>query len=166
VFMGFGSLMPTDGSHLIETVDLFEAAATRADCRAIIQSAIERPSTDRVLFIQRTPHKLVFPRCAAIVHHAGAGTTHTTLRAGTPSVPVPHLSDQFLWSNELHRLGVAPKPLTRTKWSANALSDRIRQTAGNVVMKQAAMAIAARMRHDNGPETAADLIERMALPLK
>lgn len=166
VFMGFGSLMPSDGPHLIDTVGLFEAAAARANCRAIVQSAIERPSTDRVLFIQRTPHKLVFPRCAAIVHHAGAGTTHTTLRAGTPSVPVPHLSDQFLWSNELHRLGVAPKPLKRTKWSAAALSDRIRQTVGNAAMKQAAMAIAARMRHDNGPETAADLIERMALPLK
>ncbi|HWI19611.1 MAG TPA: glycosyltransferase [Vicinamibacterales bacterium] len=166
VFMGFGSLMPLSGPHLTETIAIFEAAAARARCRAIIQSEIERPSTPNLLFIKRAPHKLVFPRCAAIVHHAGAGTTHTTLRAGTPSVPVPHVSDQFLWSKELHRLGVAPKPLRRTKWSAQALGDRVAQTIGNHGMKQAALAMRDRMKNDNGPETAADLIERVAPTLK
>jgi UDP:flavonoid glycosyltransferase YjiC (YdhE family) len=160
VFMGFGSLMPTDGPHLAETVGVLEDAAARANCRAIIQSEISRPSTDRVLFIRRAPHKLVFPRCAAVVHHAGAGTTHSTLRAGTPSVPVPHVSDQFLWSKELHRLGAAPQALRRTKWSAAALAARIQETVGNATMKDAAIVMSARMRTDNGPEKAAELVEQ------
>jgi sterol 3beta-glucosyltransferase len=168
VFMGFGSLMPVSGPHLEETVAVFEDAASRAGCRAIIQAAIEPSATDApastrsadVLFVTRAPHQVVFPRCAAVVHHAGAGTTHTTLRAGTPSVPVPHVSDQFLWSKELHRLGAAPPGLRRTKWSAVALADRIKATAGDAAMKRAAMAVSQRMRHDNGPGTAADLIER------
>jgi sterol 3beta-glucosyltransferase len=159
VFMGFGSLMPTSGPHLMETVSVFEEAAARANCRAIIQAEVTRAATDRVLFVKRAPHTLVFPRCAAVVHHAGAGTTHTTLRAGTPSVPVPHVSDQFLWSKELRRLGVAPQLLRRTKWSAPALADRLRQTVGNPAMKQAAVAMRERMRNDNGSERAADLIE-------
>ena len=162
VFMGFGSLMPPSGEHLAQTVRVFEEAAARANCRAIIQAELNRRSTDRLLFVKRAPHKLVFPRCAAVVHHAGAGTTHTTLRAGTPSVPVPHVSDQFLWSKELLRLGVAPKAIRRTKWSARLLGDRIAETVGNPKMKQAAVAMSERMKNDNGPERAVDLIESAA----
>ena len=160
VFMGFGSLMPIAGNdHLTATLATFEGAARIAGCRAIIQSDVDRPSSDRVLFVTRTPHRLVFPRCAAVVHHAGAGTTHTTLRAGVPSVPVPHVSDQFPWAADLQRLGVAPQPIRRTQLTANALASRITQVLANPQMKQAAMAMRARMQSDNGPETAADLIE-------
>jgi len=168
VFMGFGSLMPTEGRHLAETVKTFEDAARLAGCRAILQTEMDpstslgagRPSTERVLYVRRTPHKLVFPRCAAIVHHCGAGTTHSTLRAGAPSVPVPHVSDQFAWSAELQRLGAAPKKLRRTEWNAKKLASRITEVIGDPRMKQAAMAMRARMQGDNGPETAADLIEK------
>lgn len=177
VFMGFGSLMPIAGNrHLTETLEVFTEAARLAGCRAIIQSefdsgvaantAVGRRS-DRVLFVKRTPHKLVFPRCAAVVHHAGAGTTHTTLRAGVPSVTVPHVSDQFGWSEELQRLGVALAPIGRTKLTAITLASRIKATLEHPGVKRAAMAVSARMQADNGPETAADLIERsMDLPLR
>jgi sterol 3beta-glucosyltransferase len=161
VFMGFGSLMPVAGNtHLTETIATFEAAARLSDQRAIVQGDVDRPATDRVLFVRRTPHNIVFPRCAAVVHHAGAGTTHSTLRAGVPSIPVPHVSDQFAWSEELQRLGVAPRPLRRPTLNAEALAGRIREVIGNPRMKQAAMSIRERMRSDNGAETAADLIER------
>lgn len=161
VFMGFGSLMPIAGhQHLLETIATFEEAAQRAGCRAIIQGETDRRSTDHVLFVHRTPHKLVFPRCAAVVHHAGAGTTHTTLRAGVPSIAIPHVSDQFGWAEELRRLGVAPAPLRRSKLAAEPLASRITQVLSDARMKQAALAIAARMQSDNGPETAAELIER------
>ena len=153
--------MPIAGNqHLLDTIATFEDAARLAGCRAIIQSEIERPSTDRVLFVKRTPHNLVFPRCAAVVHHAGAGTTHTTLRAGVPSVPVPHVSDQFGWSEELQRLGVAPAPIRRARFTAATLASRITEVLTTPRMKQAAMAISSRMQTDNGPETAADLIEQ------
>ncbi|MEP6783609.1 MAG: hypothetical protein ABI983_08065, partial [Acidobacteriota bacterium] len=58
VFMGFGSLMPIAGNvHLEETIATFIAASQIAGCRAIIQSEQHRASTDRVLFVKRTPHK-------------------------------------------------------------------------------------------------------------
>jgi UDP:flavonoid glycosyltransferase YjiC (YdhE family) len=168
VFMGFGSLMPTEGHHLDETIATFEEAARIAGCRAIVQAEIDptfaRGATvdrrrDDVLYVRRTPHKVLFPRCAAVVHHCGAGTTHTTLRAGAPSIPVPHVSDQFAWSGELHRLGAAPAMLRRTAWSAKTLASRITEVLNDPRMKNAAMAMSARMQGDNGPETAADLIE-------
>lgn len=161
VFMGFGSLMPIAGNvHFTETVATFEAAARLANQRVIIQADSDRPSSERVLFVKRTPHKLVFPRCAAVVHHAGAGTTHATLRAGVPSIPVPHVSDQFAWSDELRRLGVASVPLRRTNLTAPALAARITEVVTNVGMKEHAIAMSERMRADNGTETAASLIER------
>jgi sterol 3beta-glucosyltransferase len=159
VFMGFGSLMPTSGPRLSETITVFEEAARLAGCRAIIQADIDTGGRDQVLFVRRTPHKLVFPRCAAVVHHCGAGTTHTTLAAGVPSVPVPHVSDQFAWAEELQRIGAAPAMLKRTKWNATALAARITDVMGNPRMTQAAASMSARMRSDKGPETAADMIE-------
>ena len=162
IFMGFGSLMPTSGQHLVDTINLMRDAAARAGQRAIIQSEIDWPSTNDVLFTRRTPHALVFPRCAAVVHHAGAGTTHTTLKTGSRSITVPHVSDQFAWSDDLHRLGVGTKPLKRTKLTAKALASRIREAVGNAQMKQNAMAIQQRMAADDGPETAARLIEHAA----
>jgi sterol 3beta-glucosyltransferase len=162
VFMGFGSLMPLDGPHLSETIAIFREAASIAGRRAIVQTDAELPSTSEVLFVKRTPHSQVFPRCAAVVHHAGAGTTHTTLKAGVPSIPVPHVSDQFGWSEELRRLGVAPAPLKRTRFTAKALASRIAETAGNVRMKHHAVAMQQRMLADDGPATAARLIEEAA----
>ncbi len=160
VFMGFGSLMPMGGSqYLDEAIAVFADAARVSGQRAIIQADVDRTPTANLIFVKRTPHAHVFPRCAAVVHHAGAGTTHTTLRAGVPSIPVPHVSDQFMWSEELERLGVAPRALRRNKWSAQALADRITQTAGHPRMKAAAMSIQQRMAGDDGPARAAELIE-------
>jgi UDP:flavonoid glycosyltransferase YjiC (YdhE family) len=113
-----------------------------------------------ILHVTRAPHAQVFPRCAAVVHHAGAGTTHTVLAAGVPSVPVPHVSDQFLWSDELRRLGTAPRALRRTALTAGRLAARLRETIGNAEMKRAALGMQAKMRGDDGPRVAAQLIER------
>jgi sterol 3beta-glucosyltransferase len=162
IFMGFGSLMPTSGLHLTETVGVFTVAAGLAGQRAIVQCEADLASTNEVLFVKRTPHVLLFPRCAAVVHHAGAGTTHTALKTGSRSIPIPHVSDQFAWSFDLHRLGVAPPPLKRTKLTAKALASRIRETVHDARMKQHAVAIQQRMATDDGPGTAARLIEQAA----
>jgi sterol 3beta-glucosyltransferase len=104
----------------------------------------------------------LFPRCAAVVHHAGAGTTHTTLAAGAPSVPVPHVSDQFGWADDLQRLGVAPRALPRRALTAPRLAARIRSVLATPPMKQRAVAMAARMKDDDGVKTAVRMIEEIA----
>src|SRR5262245_19496717 len=103
VFMGFGSLMPTDRDLLEQTVSVFRLAAARARSRAIIHlpqgSHLEPGRDGDVLMIGRVSHAALFPRCAAIVHHGGAGTTHTALAAGVPSIVVPHVADQYFWAD-------------------------------------------------------------------
>jgi len=50
---------------------------------------------ENVLFVKSAPHEWLFPQCAAIVHHGGAGTTAASLRSGVPSVVTPFAFDQF-----------------------------------------------------------------------
>ena len=74
--------------------------------------------------------------------------------------------EYLLLLRELQRLGAAPAPLRRTRWSATALADRLTRVVGNAAMKNAAMTMQARMRDDNGPETAALMIEKLVSTLK
>ena len=167
VFMGFGSLMPWQSSQLTEIVALMKEAARLADCRAIIQAdAVALPSAgaagdDRVMVVSRTPHAQVFPQCAAVVTHCGAGTTQTTLKAGVPAIPVPHISDQFQWADELRRIGVAPAAVPRRRLTAARLAARIREVLQQPRFAENARQIQARMKDDDGPRTAARLIDEV-----
>jgi sterol 3beta-glucosyltransferase len=159
VFMGFGSLMPVSSSYLTESVALMQEAARLAGCRAIIQAEVPPERGNRHVIIGRTPHAQLFPRCAAVMHHCGAGTTHTALKAGVPSVCVPHVSDQFGWADELRRLGVAPPAENRRSLTAPKLARRIREALADPGMRTRAAAVSARMTGDDGPARAAMLIE-------
>ena len=48
-----------------------------------------------VLWQPYVPLRAILPRCAALVHHGGIGTTAEALRAGVPQVIVPLAYDQF-----------------------------------------------------------------------
>ena len=43
------------------------------------------------------PHQLLLPYCAAVLHHAGSGTTAAALQCGTPQVSCPLHFDQPFW---------------------------------------------------------------------
>lgn len=159
IFMGFGSLMPVSSSYLTESVALMKEAARLAGYRAIIQAEVPPEHGDRHMIVGRSPHAQVFPRCAAVVHHCGAGTTHTTLTAGVPSVCVPHVSDQNGWAEELRRLGVAPAAVTRRTLTAPKLARRIKEALADPGMRTKAAVMAERMKDDDGPARAAVLIE-------
>ncbi|HEX7854875.1 MAG TPA: glycosyltransferase [Sphingobium sp.] len=58
------------------------------------------------LLMNYAPHSAVFPHAAAIVHHAGIGTTGRALRAGRPQIVVPHFGDQFDNAARLEAAGI------------------------------------------------------------
>lgn len=124
---------------------------------------------ENIFFINRAPHSRIFPFCSAVVHHGGAGTTHSALAAGCPSIVVAHVSDQMFWGNELTRLGVGPKILHRRSLTAEKLADRIRTTLNSRPMRQKAQALGQSMRKEDGVGLAVRLIEhrfsRPAQPL-
>lgn len=125
VFIGFGSMAAGQGEQLSELV---AAAVKRAGVRAVVQAGwadLNGCGAD-VLTIGDVPHDWLFPRTAAVVHHAGAGTTAAGLRAGVPAVPVPVMADQPFWASRLHALGVAPRPVPFQELTGEALGDAIK----------------------------------------
>ena len=158
--MTFGSMNAADPSSE-ETTRLFRDAAMLAGCRAIIQTGV-RPADavpPNVLYLQQVEHQLVFPRCAAVVHHGGAGTSHAASRAGCPSIVVEHVTDQAFWGGVLHRAGIAPALLHRRTVTAAVLASSIRTVLSSSVMRRKAREIGERMRQEDGVKRAVELIE-------
>ena len=52
---------------------------------------------DNVLLVDAVPHDWLFPRCQAVIHHGGAGTTAAGLLASCPTTVVPFFGDQSFW---------------------------------------------------------------------
>ncbi|GAB4399344.1 MAG: glycosyltransferase [Anaerolineales bacterium] len=62
-------------------------------------------------FMEGAPHHWLLPRCKAILHHGGAGTTAAGLRAGIPAIIVPHTADQPFWGARVAALGAGAVPI-------------------------------------------------------
>ncbi len=159
VFVGFGSMTPTHE----QLHDIVAAAVTRAGVRAVVQSGWAElgPAGDDILVVGDLPHDWLFPRMAAVVHHAGAGTTAAGLRAGVPAVPVPVLVDQPFWADRLHRLGVAPRPLPLHELTADTLTDALRSCLDRSTYRNRATELARRIRSDDGPAAVLSLIAQL-----
>ena len=75
-----------------------------------------------VLHVEYAPFSELLPRCAALVHHGGIGTSAQALSAGIPQLIVPHAHDQPDNAARLVRLGVAqqlaPKQFRRSRIAA------------------------------------------------
>jgi len=149
VFIGFGSMGPGQGSRLSGPV---LDAIGRARVRAVVQAGwagLDVSSSD-VLTIGEAPHDWLFPRMAAVVHHAGAGTTAAGLRAGVPAVPVPVLADQPFWAGRLHRLGTAAAPIPLSRLTAGNLAAALKDVTTNPHRAARAQALSARLRTEDG----------------
>jgi UDP:flavonoid glycosyltransferase YjiC (YdhE family) len=131
--------------------------------RAVVQSgwAGLGPVGDDVLLVGDLPHEWLFPRVAAVVHHAGAGTTGAGLRAGVPAVPVPVLVDQPFWADRLHRLGVAPPPLPLDELTADTLADALRACLDEPTCRDRATALASRIRAEDGAAAVVPIVTRL-----
>ncbi len=164
IYMTLGSWMPKDLEQQRASVQLFTDAARQAGCRAIIQSSSAAQcgfeSCAQFLYIAAAPHHAIFPHCALVVHHGGAGTTQAAALAGRPSVVIAHISEQEHWGAELQRIGVAGKPARRRRVCAKTLARQICQVRDTPAMAARASAVAAPMRCENGVIEAVTLIGR------
>ncbi|MEO9528324.1 glycosyltransferase [Roseibium sp.] len=126
VYLGFGSMPSRHPEKLTATV--LEALRTSGR-RAILAtgwgglSPMDLPAdlAGRVFLLENAPHSWLFPRCAAIVHHGGAGTTHEAIRWGKPSLVCPVFADQPFWGKQVHKIGAGPKPIRQSTLSPETL---------------------------------------------
>ena len=151
VFVGFGSMTAADADRIS---DLAQTAARQAGVRLVIQAgqaglSRRQPDSSSIL-IGDVPHEWLFPKMAAVVHHAGAGTTGAALRAGVPAVAVPKLGDQPFWAARLAALGAGPRPIPFRKLSVTALVGAINEAVTRPSYREQAQALAGRLGREDG----------------
>jgi len=162
VVLTFGSM---GGSDPKASADLILEALVRLGRPAIVQHGYtgllqQADLPKNVLAVGPVPHDYLFARAGCVVHHAGAGTSAAVVRAGVPSVPVPHLFDQYYWAGMLHERGVAPKPVFRHQLDAKKLAELVRAALHPKIIGKAKQ-LAQRVRQDRGLEVAVERIESL-----
>jgi len=163
VYVGFGSMVDHQREDFSRTVI---EAIQRSGERAILYSGWSdlglHDIPDSVFVTDEAPHDWLFPRVAAVVHHGGAGTTASGLRAGLPTVVVPFFGDQFFWAWCVHRLGAGPKWIPRRNMTAETLASAIRAAVLDGPIRERAAALGRAIRKEDGVGTAITLVERFA----
>ncbi|KAG6435850.1 hypothetical protein SASPL_100730 [Salvia splendens] len=114
---------------------------------------------DNVFVILDCPHDWLFPQCSAVVHHGGAGTTATGLKAGCPTTIVPFFGDQFFWGEIIYQKGLGPAPIPISQLTVESLTEAIRFMLQPEV-KSRAMEVAARIEKEDGVGAAVDAFHR------
>lgn len=163
VYVGFGSMGFGKGAERRRDAVLEAFADT--GLRGIVATGWggiapgDAPSDD-VLMVEGAPHDLLFPRCSAVVHHGGAGSTAAGLRAGRPSLVVPFLGDQPFWGSRVHALGAGPPPLAPTRLGRD-LADRLARLVGAPNYARRAADVGERIRAEDGLGEATRVIEEL-----
>jgi sterol 3beta-glucosyltransferase len=171
VYMTLGSMTGTENNALLmnETARLLVDSVRIAGCRAVIQSRWEHvtgiPEDTNIFRVRLAPYTEVFPRCAAVLHHGGAGTTHTATLCGCPSVVIAHIPDQFFWGSALRRLGIGAKVLNRRSATPHKIANELRRVLGDLSMAEKTRRIGEKLKSEDGVTRAAKIIESKAWEL-
>ncbi len=160
--LSFGTAALRDPETMLPLV---MRAAALSETRAVVaappawHAALKRST--RIFPIEGAPHAWLFARVAGAVHHGGAGTTGYSLRAGLPTLVIPHATDQFYWGDRIAALGAGPPMLARHTLTAEALAAALGRLAGDAAMRTRAAAIGAAIGAENGVARAVARLARM-----
>ncbi|MFC9282246.1 glycosyltransferase [Streptomyces collinus] len=149
VLVSFGSLASGEGERLS---GIAVAALRQAGLRGVLQSGSAGLAAkgDDILTVGDVPHSLLFPQLAAVIHHAGAGTSAAALRAGIPSVTVPVAADQPFWAARLATIGAAPAPIPFHTLTSERLTGAVATATRDSMYASAAAAAARHIAVEDG----------------
>ncbi len=149
VYVGFGSMVARDPDALGRAV---VEALRLSGQRGIIGAGWAGLATESedVLAVRDIPHRWLFPRMAAVVHHGGAGTTAAGFRAGVPCVICPFFADQPGWAAISREMGVGAKPVPRRRLTPERLASSIREAVTDPTLRRNARDLAAALAAEDG----------------
>ncbi len=162
IYIGFGSMVSGNMSKTFNTVI---RAVKAANLRAIISlgwsgEKMHIKNDDRIFVADYVPHDWLFPRVSAVVHHGGAGTTASGLRAGKPTLVIPFGGDQPFWGSRVQALGCGPKPVRREDLTVTKLTKALLDLTGHASYRVAAEELGECLRMEHGTQRAADIMEQ------
>jgi len=161
ISIGFGSMPEKDAvrmTHLI--VEAVRLSGQRCVLLSGWAGLGQEQLPDTVYRVESIPHTWLFQRVAAVVHHGGAGTTASGLRAGKPLIITPYTTDQFFWASRISALGVGPRSVPYHSLTADVLAAMIRQVVTDQEMRRKAAAIGQCIQAEEGVGNALEVIER------
>lgn len=115
---------------------------------------------DNIFLAKQIPYSWLLKQVVLVVHHFGFGTTAEVLKAGLPSIPIPHIFDQKIRASALHKSGYAYRPLNINKVNGNMISDAIIQVNNNHEMKRKCMDAGTIISNEKGTGKAVELINK------
>eukprot|EP01018_Ginkgo_biloba_P018902 Gb_41677 [translate_table: standard] len=151
IYVGFGSLPVQDPEGM---TSIIVQALKETGQRGIINKGwgglgdLAEPP-DFIYLLDNCPHDWLFPHCAAVVHHGGAGTTAAGLKAACPTTIVPFFGDQPFWGERVHARGLGPPPIPVDQFSLPRLVAAIHSMLDPKV-KENALQIAKAMENEDG----------------
>lgn len=161
IYFGFGSLPVLEPQNMIDMVlDITKSL----NARAIVASGWSNmtvegtPLQDSVFMIKSAEHEWLFPRCSCVIHHGGAGTTHTALASGTPSMICSTYADQPFWGERITELNVG-RHLPFPKMTKENLTRAIQDLQDESVKARAAE-LGKSIKAENGLQNAMDWLEK------
>jgi len=147
-----------------ETTDKILRALKRTKQRGVIATGwrglgqVDLP--DIVFQVESVPHDWLFPQMAAVIHHGGAGTVASGLRAGIPSIVVPFYFDQPFWGRRVASLGVGSQPIPFKRLSVERLEKAITHAIHDKEVRRRAAVLGGRIRSEDGVTRAVEVIDR------
>jgi len=160
VYVGFGSMANRSPR---QTTQLVSDALERSGQRVVLATGwggLEKANLSANLYaLEAVHHAWLFPRVSAVVHHGGSGTTGAGLRAGVPSVLVPHIGDQPFWAQRVAELGVGPQPIPRRQLTALRLAEAITSAVTDTGIQTRAKSLGEHIRAEDGIGKAVEILE-------
>ena len=167
VYVGFGSMTLHDPQSVTAMV---LKALKHSNQRGVLLNGWGRLGgtdlPDSVIKIDSAPHGWLFPRMAAVVHHGGAGTTASVLRAGKPSVIVPFFVDQPFWGRRVFELGAGTKPIPFKKLTVEGLASSINIAVNSADIQSRVTELSEKIQDENGVAYAVEQVENLLLQLR
>jgi UDP:flavonoid glycosyltransferase YjiC (YdhE family) len=162
VYVGFGSMHARSAPSLTATV---VEALRRTGQRGILLSGwgalTDTGLPDGITAVDSVPHDWLFPQTAAVVHHAGAGTTGAGLRAGVPTVAIPFFADQPFWARRVFDLGAGPRPIPLKRLTAERLAGAVQIAVQDESVRARAAEVGEAIRAEDGVAQAVEAVEEL-----
>ncbi|CAA3032435.1 sterol 3-beta-glucosyltransferase UGT80A2-like [Olea europaea subsp. europaea] len=161
IYIGFGSLPVEEPEKMTQII---VKALENTGQRGIINKGWGglgnlAEQKDFIYLLDNCPHDWLFARCAAVVHHGGAGTTAAGLKAACPTTVVPFFGDQPFWGEQVHARGVGPSPIPVDEFSLEKLVAAIRFMLDPMV-KERALELSKAMENEDGVAGAVQAFHR------
>jgi len=173
-YIGWGSMLAVSPEHM---TCLAVRSLRRAGLRGVVLGGWAGLSEDKlkgqpdskelldyaakhVLFVATAPHEWLFPRCSAIVHHGGSGTTAAALRSGRPCVVTPCAFDQFGNGRMVETAGAGIALRQFSKVTPEALGDALVRATRDARLVARAQEVGEKLRREDGVSVTVRIIDR------